>query len=66
MSGSGSRVPLRFSPNMILRGSTQGAPGIGLFPGAIVSLKGKNGGGGFFVVEEIWGVSPLKITFSVV
>lgn len=57
MMGSGSRVPLRFSPQLKLRKTIQGAGGLGVFAGAIVALKGKNGGGGSFVAEEILGVS---------
>ncbi|KAL5518536.1 POL12 [Sanghuangporus vaninii] len=53
MMGSGSRVPLRFSSSLKLRGAPQGANSIGLFPGSIVALRGRNGGGGFFAVEEI-------------
>lgn len=56
MMGSGARTLLRFSPTLKLRGTTQGAGGLGLFPGAIVALKGRNGGGDFFAVEEILGV----------
>lgn len=59
MMGSGTRVPLRFNPTLKLRGTTQGAGGLGFFPGAIVGLKGKNGGGGWFAVSEILGVSPI-------
>lgn len=54
--GSGARVPLRFSPTLKIRGGPQGASSVGLFPGAIVALKGRNGGGGMFVVEEILAV----------
>jgi hypothetical protein len=57
MLGSGTRVLLRFSPELKLRGMAQGISGTGLFPGAIVALKGRNGGGNAFVVEEILGVS---------
>lgn len=61
MQGSGVRVPLRFSPELKLRRTIQGAGGLGLFPGAIVTLKGKNGGGGFFVVDEILGVGCILL-----
>lgn len=53
MLSSGSRVPLRFDPSLRIRGGSQGAGGIGLFPGAMVALRGKNGGGGWFLVSEI-------------
>ncbi|KAI5120230.1 hypothetical protein M0805_000044 [Coniferiporia weirii] len=62
MMGSGARIPLRFSPNLKLRGIAQGAGGLGLFPGAIVAVKGKNGGGGLFVVDEILGLPPLALS----
>lgn len=67
MQGSGARVPLRFSPTLKLRGTVQGAGAIGLFPGAIAALKGKNGGGGLFVVNEILGVSipMMKLQYKV-
>ena len=51
--GSGKRVPLRFDPKFRVQ-STEG--GVGLFPGAIVALKGRNGGGGSFVVSEVLAV----------
>ena len=60
MLGAGSRVPLRISQDVKLRGMPQGIGGAGLFPGAIVALKGRNGGGNAFVVNEVLGVSyPL-------
>ena len=66
--GSGSRVPLRFSEDMKLRGFPQGMTGAGLFPGAIVALKGRNGGGSSFVVNEILGVreayTPLLYAYT--
>ena len=64
MHGSGVRVPLRFSPSVKLRRTVQGAGGIGLFPGAIVALKGRNGGGGLFVVNEVLGVNMITIILS--
>jgi DNA polymerase alpha subunit B len=39
-----------------VRGFAKGAGGVGLFPGAIVALRGKNGGGGAFSVSEILAV----------
>lgn len=53
---SGARVPLRFDPAFVIRGGARGAAGIGLFPGAIVALKGKNGGGGWFLITEVLAV----------
>ena len=57
MMGSGARVQLRFDPNVKVRRGKQGMGGQGLFPGAIVALKGKNGGGGAFLATEILSVS---------
>lgn len=57
MMGSGGRVPLRFSSDLKLRGTVKGIGAVSFFPGAIVALKGKNGGGGWFVVREVLGVS---------
>jgi DNA polymerase alpha subunit B len=51
--GSGARVHLKFDPNVRLRGAKKGIGGVGLFPGAIVALRGKNGGGGWFTVTEV-------------
>lgn len=56
LMGSGYRVPIRFEPNLKIRGGPKGQGGIGLYPGAIVALKGKNGGGGWFSVQEIFSV----------
>jgi DNA polymerase alpha subunit B len=61
MMGSGARVPLRFDPSFKVRGGAKGASGLGLFPGAIVALRGKNGGAGWFLVSEILVVSSLSI-----
>lgn len=55
--GSGARVPLRFDSQVKIRGGAKGAGGIGLFPGAIVALRGKNGGGGWFLANEILTVN---------
>lgn len=53
MMGSGARVPLRFDSHLKVCGGARGMNGIGLFPGAIVALRGKNGGGGWFLVNEV-------------
>ena len=55
--GSGARVALRFERQVKVRGAVKGSGGIGFFPGAIVALRGKNGGGGWFLVTEILAVS---------
>ncbi|KAI0086596.1 DNA polymerase alpha/epsilon subunit B-domain-containing protein [Irpex rosettiformis] len=58
--GSGVRVPLHFDTNTRVQGAMKGEGGVGLFPGAIVALKGRNGGGGLFVVSEILTLPPLS------
>ncbi|KAI0667572.1 DNA polymerase alpha subunit B [Trametes maxima] len=59
MMGSGARVPIRFDPGVNIRRCARGASGLGVFPGAIVALKGKNGGGGWFLASEILSLPPL-------
>jgi DNA polymerase alpha subunit B len=60
--GNGKRTPLRFSTNGVkVREGTPGVGGFGWFPGCLVGLKGRNGGGGSFEVEEVimvWRVLP--------
>lgn len=58
--GSGVRVSLRFATDVKVRGGPQGARGIGLFSGAIVALRGRNGGGGFFLVSELIAVGYIS------
>lgn len=61
MMGSGVRIPLRFSAPLKIHGSTR----TGFFPGAIVALRGRNGGGGWFSVSEVLPVgdnfNPLPL-----
>jgi DNA polymerase alpha subunit B len=59
MLSSGARVPLVLDPAIKIRGSVRGIGGIGIYPGAIVALKGKNGGGGYFLATEVLGVSAV-------
>ncbi|OJT11537.1 DNA polymerase alpha subunit B [Trametes pubescens] len=59
MMGSGARVPLRFDADVKVRRGVRNGGGQGMFPGAIVALKGKNGGGGSFYVTEILSLPPL-------
>lgn len=54
MMGSGARVPLKFDSNFKIR---RGRSTAGFFPGAIVALKGRNGGGGWFSISEVLSVS---------
>ncbi|KAF9454852.1 alpha DNA polymerase [Macrolepiota fuliginosa MF-IS2] len=49
----GARIALKFDPTLVIRNNIRGARGLGLFPGAIVAAKGRNGGGGYFLVKEI-------------
>ncbi|TFK40723.1 DNA polymerase alpha/epsilon subunit B-domain-containing protein [Crucibulum laeve] len=60
MLSSGARIPLRLDVLLRMRGNAPGAGGFGLFPGAIVALRGKNGGGGYFLATEILAMPPLK------
>ena len=66
--GSGVRVPLRFAPNFKVRGGPKGQANVSLFLGAIVALKGRNGGGGWFSVNEVLSVrlfiSSIRIDVS--
>jgi DNA polymerase alpha subunit B len=60
MMGSGVRVPLKFMPDVKVRGGPKGQANVGLFPGAIVALKGRNGGGGWFSVAEVLTVRTTR------
>lgn len=51
--GAGTRTPLKFNSDVKVRGAAPGENGIGLFPGSLVAVKGRNGGGGYFGVSEI-------------
>lgn len=64
MLSSGARVPIRYDPALKIRGNIQGASGIGIFPGALVALRGKNGGGGYFLVSEILAVCRQDINID--
>jgi DNA polymerase alpha subunit B len=58
--GAGKRVALRFAPpgSLKVRGGAPGTKGFGVFPGCLVCVKGRNGGGGVFVVDEVLMVNP--------
>lgn len=68
--GSGKVVSLRFAPapTLKVRGGAAGVRGFGVFPGCLVCVKGRNGGGGVFVVDEVLMVSSIitdvKLTLS--
>ncbi|EKC98004.1 alpha DNA polymerase [Trichosporon asahii var. asahii CBS 8904] len=51
--GGGNIVPLRFSPDVKVRGGAPGVRGFGLFPGCLVCVKGRNGGGDAYVADEV-------------
>lgn len=55
--GGGNIVPLRFSADVKVRGGAPGVRGFGLFPGCLVCVKGRNGGGDAYVVDEVLMVS---------
>lgn len=57
MLSSGARIPLILDAAIKIRSSVRGLGGIGLYPGVIVALKGRNGGGGYFLATEILAVS---------
>ncbi|KAG1822524.1 DNA polymerase alpha/epsilon subunit B-domain-containing protein [Suillus subaureus] len=57
--GDGLRVPLQLAPDLKIRGGYKGLGGVGLFPGAVVALKGRNGGGGYFIASEILAIPPM-------
>jgi DNA polymerase alpha subunit B len=61
MLSGGSRIALKFDPDLVIRNNIRGARGLGLFPGAITAMKGRNGGGGYFLVKEILTVSGLFV-----
>ena len=60
MMGSGVRVPLRFNTSLKVHGGAR----VGFFPGAIVALRGRNGGGGWFSVSEVLPVGEALNSFS--
>ncbi|KAG9315596.1 DNA polymerase alpha/epsilon subunit B-domain-containing protein [Chiua virens] len=64
MMGSGVRIPIHLAPEFKVRGGIKGVGGISFFPGAIVALRGRNGGGGFFLAEEALSLPPAKISPS--
>ena len=56
-TGYGGRILLKFDSQLKFRGIPEGVTSLGIFPGVIVALKGRNGGGGCFVVKEVYSVS---------
>ncbi|WWC58474.1 uncharacterized protein I303_101017 [Kwoniella dejecticola CBS 10117] len=64
--GAGKRIALRFAPAGLLkvRGGPPGVKGFGLFPGCLACVKGRNGGGETFVVEEVLLPAPSALAQS--
>ncbi|WVQ97259.1 hypothetical protein IAU59_004370 [Kwoniella sp. CBS 9459] len=64
--GAGKRVALRFqdAAQLKVRGGPPGVRGFGLFPGCLACVKGRNGGGGSFVVEEVLLPAPSALAQS--
>ncbi|WWC66502.1 uncharacterized protein I206_100404 [Kwoniella pini CBS 10737] len=64
--GAGKRIALRFAPagSLKVRGGPPGVKGFGLFPGCLACVKGRNGGGGVFVVDEILLPAPSALAQS--
>ncbi|PLW09206.1 hypothetical protein PCANC_20871 [Puccinia coronata f. sp. avenae] len=53
MIGHGRRIRLQWADDLKVHGVGAGEEGIGLFPGAIIGLRGRNGGGTYFSAQEI-------------
>jgi len=57
---------LRFNTSLNIHGSNR----VGFFPGAIAALRGRNGGGGWFLVSEVLSVgenlqlTPITLTIN--
>lgn len=53
--GAGKRIGLKFKGpgELKVRGGAPGVKGFGVYPGCLVCVKGRNGGGNSFVVEEV-------------
>jgi DNA polymerase alpha subunit B len=62
LMGSGVRVPLKFMPDLKIRGGPKGQANVGVFPGAIVALKGRNGSGEWFSVSEVMTVRTTRLS----
>ncbi|KAF7297787.1 DNA polymerase alpha subunit B [Mycena kentingensis (nom. inval.)] len=55
---SGARAPLRFDAQPKIRNGPKGSDAVTLFPGALVAMRGRNGGAGHFLVSEILLLPP--------
>lgn len=59
LGGYGRRVWLKWDEALKVNGVGSGEGGVGLFPGAIIGVKGRNGGGTYFSVQEILTMPPV-------
>jgi len=61
--GAGKRIGLKFKgpTELKVRGGAPGVKGFGVFPGCLVCVKGRNGGGGTFVVDEVLMAPPSAL-----
>ena len=55
MMGSGMRTPLKFNHPFTLQSGAY----VNLFPGMIFAARGKNGGGGYFAIQDVIDVSNV-------
>ncbi|ORY32273.1 DNA polymerase alpha subunit B N-terminal-domain-containing protein [Naematelia encephala] len=63
--GGGKRVGLRWAATGLkVRGGAPGVKSFGVFPGCMVCVKGRNGGGGMFVVDEVLLPPPSELAQS--
>ncbi|KAJ7779978.1 hypothetical protein B0H16DRAFT_1711208 [Mycena metata] len=51
--GNGARVPLPFDWDLKIHRGALGNGSVAFFPGVLVALRGRNGGGGYFQVSEV-------------
>ncbi|KAG1796042.1 uncharacterized protein HD556DRAFT_1441876 [Suillus plorans] len=57
--GDGLCAPLQVTPDLKIQGGYKGLGGVGLFLGAVVAIKGCNGGRGYFIASEILAIPPM-------
>ena len=64
--GAGKRIGLKFRPpgELKVRGGAPGVKSFGVFPGCLVCVKGRNGGGGAFVVDEVLMPPPSGLNMT--
>ncbi|MBW0519102.1 hypothetical protein O181_058817 [Austropuccinia psidii MF-1] len=64
MIGHGRRIRLQWHPQLKVHGVGSHEDGIGLFPGAILGLSGRNAGGTYFSVHEILAMPMAEPAMS--